>query len=329
MIIHFLSKGSADQISGGYLYNRYVLDFLVATGYTVRYHEDSKRLDAISRNDCVIVDSIVLVELAERLLPMTCPVVLLLHVVPDASAPFHKQIAIEPDALEPLYARSLIVVTGNDSLRRVRRSFPNRHLDAVCFEPGVPANWFEKRDYSETARTLLCIANYVDYKGHLALFRCLEGLQDLDWTLDIFGNTKLQSDYYDALLAWLSQHGLADRIFCRAEIAHDEVNRQMLKSDMLIHLSEYESYAMVIAEAIASGLPVFAHRTGNHELFGTSGLVHYVDDPLTEKVQTDLRSFIEVPSAYTRLRRNAAWQRRDWDDVGRDFAHLLEKHLWN
>jgi glycosyltransferase involved in cell wall biosynthesis len=329
MIIHFLSKGSADQISGGYLYNRYVLDFLVATGYTVRYHEDSTRLDAISRNDCVIVDSIVLVELAELLLSMTCPTVLLLHVVPDASTPLHKQIAIEPEALEPLYARSLIVVTGNNSLRRVRRSFPNRHLDAVCLEPGVPANWFEKREYSETAITLLCVANYVDYKGHLALLKCLEGLQDLDWTLHLFGNTKLQPDFYDDLAARVSKHGLVDRIFCRAEIAHDEVNRQMLKSDMLIHLSEYESYSMVIAEAIASGLPVFAHRTGNHEVFGTSGLVHYIDDLQIDKVQTDLRSFMEVPSTYARLRRNATWQQRDWNDVGRDFAHLLEKHLWN
>jgi len=329
MIIHFLGKGPANQISGGYLYNHYVLDYLAAVGYSVRYHEDSTRLDVIDGNDCVIVDSLVLYESAEVLLTMACRTVLLLHVVPDTSKSPSKHITIKPGVLESLYARSLIVVTGNDSLRQVRRCFPNLHLNAVCLEPGVPANWREKKEHSDSANNLLCIANYADYKGHRELFQCLEALRDLNWTLNVFGNTNIQPGFYDDLSEQVSQHECAGRICCRAEIAHNDVNQQMLKSDLLIHLSEHESYSMVIAEAIASGLPVFSYRTGNHEVFGTSGLVRYIDDLDTDNVCTELRKIMAHPPAYARLRRNATWKRRDWNDVGRDFARLLEERLWN
>ena len=112
-------------------------------------------------------------------------------------------------------------------------------------------------------------------------------------------------------------------------MAHDEVNNQMLNSDLLVHLSEDESHSMVVAEAIASGLPVFACRTGSHDTFARSGLVHYVDEPDTSIVDAELRALMENPAVYARLRRSATWQKRDWNDVGREFALLLETQLWS
>jgi hypothetical protein len=45
MNIRFFSKGPPEQISGGYLYNKYVLDYLRLAGAAVTYHADAGGVD--------------------------------------------------------------------------------------------------------------------------------------------------------------------------------------------------------------------------------------------------------------------------------------------
>lgn len=329
MRVHFLSGGPADQVSGGFLYNRFILEHLERIGHDLRYHATPADLHRIAARDIIVVDGIVLPELAAILLSLRCPIILLLHVAPGISVRPPFSIARASDALEALYARSRIVVTGGDTLCRLRKSVPRTQLDAVCIEPGVPADWHEKQRYAPVANRLLCIANYIEGKGHLALFRCLDGLRDVDWRLELYGNTRLEADYYEQLVARASEYQWADRVFFGKEIDHSVVNRRMLESDLLLHFSGYESYSMVVAESIAAGLPVFARKSGNHARFSKSGIVRYIDDPESRRSRLALRALCEDPSAYAGMRRDAAWRKRGWQDVGREFASLLEEHSWN
>jgi len=98
----------------------------------------------------------------------------------------------------------------------------------------------------------------------------------------------------------------------------------MLESDLLVHFSEHESFSTVTAEAIACGLPVFAHRTGNAHVFGRSGLVYYFDGD-DDDATAALRALIEDESAYAGLRRINGADRRTWQDVGQEFVTLLER----
>jgi glycosyltransferase involved in cell wall biosynthesis len=317
MSIHFLSRGPAEQISGGYLYNNYLMAHLRRAGLDVVYHPDPPNLREVDTADIVIVDSLVIGETATRLLPISAKLLLLLHVVPNCCELGRDG----PRILAALCRRARVVVTGDNTLPLLRGVLAASDLDAVKIEPGVPQHWCTKNRYAATARTLLGLANYVRGKGIERALDVLLRLRDLPWTLTVYGNP-ISIPRTSRPLRKDQKCGLGDRIDLRGAVPHDAVNDRMLESDLLVHFSEHESYSTVTAEAIACGLPVFSHRTGNADAFGRSGLVSYFDGDDTAAAAA-LRSLICDERAYSDLRRTGPGDRRTWQDVGREFVALL------
>jgi glycosyltransferase involved in cell wall biosynthesis len=316
MGFHFLSKGPIDQISGGYLYNRYLVEHLRGAGIEVTYHPSAAELGQIGTRDVLIVDSLALDDSAGKLLTVPAHIVLLLHVVPDAAALGEHGESV----LAALYRRARVVVTGNSTLTSVRDRLASSGIDAVKIEPGVPAHWRAKAGYSDRARRLLGVANYLPGKGVGRLIESLAPLRHLAWHLTVRGNTKFDPEFYAAMRRKVIELGLAGRVELLGPVAHDTVNEEMLGADLLVHWSRYESYSMVTAEAIASGLPVLSYRTGNADEFSRSGLVRHVDDRTDRDA---LRTLIAHGDDYRRLRRSGRRHLRTWSDVGSEFVDWL------
>jgi glycosyltransferase involved in cell wall biosynthesis len=307
MSIRLLSRGSPDQVSGGYLYNKYLVQNLRRAGLEVVYHADAAEIDRFTRGDVVIVDSLVVADAAERLLVSAADLILLLHMIPTGAE----------DVVEALYRRSRIVVTGDSTLTTLRERLASDGVDAVKIEPGVPAHWRSKSRYADTARELLTVANYIDGKG---VERVLDGLlpiRDLPWSWTVYGNCTLDPSYFAAVARKAEDYDFADRVRLLGPIPHEAVNEQMVAADLLVHLSDHESYSMVTAEAIAAGLPVLSYRTGNHGVFERSGLVRYLDHG--GLAGDALGALIGDCDAYGELRRVGEPEQRTWEDVGREF----------
>ena len=65
-----------------------------------------------------------------------------------------------------------------------------------------------------------------------------------------------------ALKARAAELGVADRVTFRGPVPHEEVQRAMATHDLLVHLSERETFGMTLVEAVSTGLPVLATRSG-------------------------------------------------------------------
>jgi len=311
MSIRLLSRGSPDQVSGGYLYNRYLLEHLRLAGHEVAYHADASAIESFGAGDTVIVDSLVIAATAERLLSARANVVLLLHMIPEG----------DESLIEALYRRSRIVVTGDSTLTCLRERLASDGVDAVKIEPGVPAHWRSKRRYADTARQLLTVANYIDGKGIERVLDVLLPMKDLPWVWTVYGNTALDPSYFGAVAHKAAAYGLSDRVKLLGPISHDAVNEQMVAADLLVHFSCRESYSMVTAEAIAAGLPVLSYRTGNFGAFSRSGLVRYLDHGTGGG--DALSALIGDCQAYGSLRRARHTEQRTWQDVGREFLDWM------
>jgi glycosyltransferase involved in cell wall biosynthesis len=316
MRIHFLSRGPIDQISGGYLYNRYLVEHLRSEKLEVRYHASMADLGPLADRDVVIIDGLVLPELAPRLLGVRASLVLLLHGVPEPQAMGDRGEVVLGD----LYRRSRVVVTGDSTLTSLRDGLAHAGVDAVKIEPGVPGHWRAKEHYSDRAQTLLGVANYLPGKGIARLIDALSSLRDFDWHLTVRGNVDFDPTHYRAMRQVVAERGLTARIELLGPVPHDTVNDEMLQADLLVLLSQHESYSMVTAEAIECGLPVLSCPTGNADSFGRSGLVRHVDHGSAAEA---LRALISDPDEYGRLRRTGPRESRTWLDVGAEFLEWM------
>jgi glycosyltransferase involved in cell wall biosynthesis len=317
MRVQLVSKGPIEQISGGYLYNRYLMGELRGAGIEVGYRASPRDLNGLSRDDVVIVDSLVIAEAAPQLLTLATNIVLLLHVLPDPHA-------IGDDGetlLDALYRRSRVVVTGNSSLAALRERLSATGIDAVKIEPGVPLKWHRKHSYSAHARRLLGVANYIPGKGVDRLLDVLASLRHLPWNLTVRGNPYFDPFHFRSLQRRIGELGLSNRVELLGPVPHAAINDEMLSADLLVHFSQHETYSMVTAEAIACGLPVLSYRTGNADVFGSSGLVRYLDDGAPEAPV--LAALIEDRGTYSRLRQVGRRDTRTWRDVGREFIAWL------
>ena len=109
---------------------------------------------------------------------------------------------------------------------------------------------------------LLCVATLTPRKGHDVLLRALARLKALPWRLTCVGSLE-RDGAWSAAMARLSRDlGLGGRVRFTGAQEDQALREHYRKADLLVLPTRYEGYGMVAAEALARGLPVVASRTG-------------------------------------------------------------------
>lgn len=118
---------------------------------------------------------------------------------------------------------------------------------------------------------LLCVATLTPRKGHALLLQALAGLagQDRprgtkvpDWELHCVGSPTRDPATAQALRAQARAPALAGRVHWHGEVDDAALQAHYAAADLLVLPSLHEGYGMVVAEALAAGLPVLASDAG-------------------------------------------------------------------
>jgi glycosyltransferase involved in cell wall biosynthesis len=176
---------------------------------------------------------------------------------------------------------------------------------------------------------LLCVAAVAAHKGQDLL---LEALADLPgtWTCDLVGPLDRDPDFGARLRERIDGSGLADRVHLRGPEVGEALDRTYRSADLLVHPSRLEAYGMVVAEALAAGLPVVAADVGGiPEALGSTpegppGLLVPPEDP--RALAEALRHWLGNADLRTRLRRRALVRRAGlpgWDTAAARLAPVL------
>ncbi len=324
MLIEFISHGPPGQISGGYIYNQYILDFLRTTGKQVRFRDIQNDSGVEGSADIVVVDSIALKHVLRALGPVADRTVLLMHFVPEWLALALKKSSRDVLEIRQIFETTHIVVTGRRTSVNLRELFSNGDLKISLINPGVPSAWISRGRQRRSARKLLSLANYVANKGHLELLDSLDEIRRLPWQMSMYGNQDLDPHYFNAVQEKTESLGLQRKVNLLSAVEHAEVRGLLDRSDLLIQFSRSESYSMVTAEAIACDVPVLSTLTGDYETFAESGLVQYISSRSASKLVSTLRDLILDDELYRQLCRGPDWRPNTWSDAGRDFLRCLE-----
>ncbi|MGE0450894.1 MAG: glycosyltransferase family 4 protein [Vicinamibacterales bacterium] len=213
-------------------------------------------------------------------------------------------------------------------------------VDAVCalgverrrigvVEPGTRRAPLAGASSPGAPTRLLCVASVVPRKGHAVLFDALSTLTDLPWRLECVGSTQRDPGLAEALRRQVAIDGLTERIAFVGELEGSALESAYAAADLFVFPTRYEGYGMVVAEALARGIPVVSTPTGAiADLLGG-------DDPAGRLVPPDhaaalaetLRDLMTDRSALASLRA-AALRARDrlptWAEASRRFESVLD-----
>ena len=297
MRIGLLIYGSLETLTGGYFYDKQIVDVWRSLGDTVeivslpwrgywRHLSDNWSKALLARLQRLPVDVLIqdqlchpsVVWLNRRLqgrLPY--PQLSLIHLL--------KQTEAHPAGLATIY-RWL----ENDYLQHVDGFIYNSEDSRQLVEaqlkrprPGVVA--FPGRDHlpksprqptaDETLR-IVSVGNIVKRKGQHLLIDALGRLKALPWTLTLVGSGEFEPDYFVSVQDLITRHRLTERVEVTGRLSNDKVGPLLASHDLFVLPSSYEGFGIVYLEALMAGLPVVATSAGAaHEVIedGKSGML--------------------------------------------------------
>src|SRR5262249_18035282 len=109
---------------------------------------------------------------------------------------------------------------------------------------------------------LLSVGAIVPRKAFHLLVRALSHLQDRSWQLTIAGPTDRSPQALADVQAAIRTTGLGQRIALVGPVAKDPLAGLYASADAFLLASLYEGYGMVLAEAMACGLPIVCTSGG-------------------------------------------------------------------
>lgn len=108
---------------------------------------------------------------------------------------------------------------------------------------------------------LLAVGSIVPRKGYTVLIEALRGLAAPDWHLTIAGAVRDPQELAQVEAA-ITATGFADRISLAGAVDDASLARLYNKADLFVMPSLFEGYGMVLAEAMARGLPIICTTGG-------------------------------------------------------------------
>ena len=339
----FAVPGDLTTPTGGYAYDRRVIDELRAMGWTVdvidlgahfpfpspEQRDAAHRLLTAAPRGPLIVDA-----LAYSVMPESAA----------ALASTHRLIPLvhHPLALEAGLSASQ--VTGLRESERAALAAAHRVIansaftaDLLIKDYGVPTGHITiaepGTDRAEAAPgsgsdivQLLSVGSVTPRKGYDILVAALAKVADLPWRLTIAGATTHSREAMALVERMVEQARLGQRIKFTGALSDDALAAAYRFADMYVFASRLEGYGMAAASALAHGLPLVGTRGGAlADTIGQAGLLVPSDD--VNALADALRQAIGDADKRRGLRvaaRNAAQRLPTWRNTAEQFVAAIE-----
>ena len=275
----FIVPGSLRTVSGGYGYDRRIVAGLSARDWTVAVRElhDSfpfptpeasaeaqSVLASIADGDVVLVDGLAfgaMPDEAERERRRLKLVALVHHPLADeAGLSVTDSKTLEKTERRALATARRVIVTSRRTGARLDRYGVAADRISVI-EPGTDHAPLAVGS-PEGRLHLLCVASLTPRKGHENLFRALASIPHRGWRLTCVGSLDRPAAMAERLRRLARTLGLEDQIAFAGEADGARLRAHYESADVFVLPTLYEGYGMVVAEAVAHGLPVISTDTG-------------------------------------------------------------------
>ena len=279
--LHLVVPGPLEQRTGGYLYDARMVDGLRRRGWRVVIHslrgvfpdgDDAARasmadaLAGMPDGAAVVVDGLALGGLPDPVAAHRRR----LRILALVHHPVSEETGLAPEIRARLADRERralafadgVIVTSPFTARGLRRFGVDASRVRVV-EPGTdPPPRRSSGPAPDAPPLLLSVGAIVPRKGHDVLVRALARLANLPWECVCAGSLDRDPDHAAGVLADVEARRLSGRVRFAGEC--DAATLAALYADCVLFVlaSHYEGYGMVLAEALAHGLPIVSTTGG-------------------------------------------------------------------
>lgn len=273
----FAYPGDLSLKTGGYGYDRQVIDGLQAIGWQVQLlqlgdgfpmptaqtlRSAGEALSSLPDGALVVIDGLAFGVLdawaqveADRL-----RIVALVHhpLALETGLSDDEQRQFRDRERAALATARHVVVTSPMTARELAANYDVRASDITVALPGT-----EKAAPAQATNSvphILSVGTLSRRKGHDVLLAALKSVKDLAWQATIVGSKTLDPATSAALAHQVETLALGERVTLAGEVAAPRT--YFATADIFALASRYEGYGMVFAEALSHGLPIVACHAG-------------------------------------------------------------------
>jgi len=331
----FVVPGRLDQLTGGYLYDRHIIDDLRSRGHAVKIieiapNDGETALAKLADGATTVIDGLALPDLDEAVKAQCSR----LRLVALVHHPLAEETGLSRAAAEHLMRREAAalqccrgIVCPSPKTAAAVEAYgipPDRIL---VIPPGTAKSDRPFRSRRGPVRSLLCVASVIPRKGHRVLVAALARVRDLDWQMLCIGSLERDPRTARSIRQMISAARLGRRVTLAGEQPPRMVMRAYRAADLFVLPSHHEGYGMAFAEAMAHGLPVIGSSAGAspETVPREAGLLVPAGD--VAALARALRRVIAEPALAVRLAagsRVAGRRLPDWQRAAERWEQLLK-----
>ncbi len=160
-------------------------------------------------------------------------------------------------------------IYNSETTRRKVRSLVDHNLPELIAYPagdrfGSPlcSDTISKRAHRSGPLALLFLGNLIPRKGLLPLLKALAGVDRQVWRLSVVGGLDFDPDHTAEARQFALQRGLSDSVRFMGPLQERELVEALSSSHLFCMPYAYEGFGIAILEAMAFGLPAIGCRNG-------------------------------------------------------------------
>jgi glycosyltransferase involved in cell wall biosynthesis len=175
-------------------------------------------------------------------------------------------------------------------------------VDATVIPNGVDVERFAEAEPEERERPyLLCVGRLEEYKGVQYVIRALLELPDYDLVVAGTG------PYRDELEETAQEESVAERVHFLGYIDDQHLSRLYTGAEVYVSMSEFESYGITIAEALAAGTPCVVREAGGLREWTQKDGVLGIKTPSAQRIKSGVEQAVSHGISF--------YQLSSWGDI--------------
>jgi glycosyltransferase involved in cell wall biosynthesis len=272
--------GSVETRTGGYEYDRRVVDGLRRVGWTIAVREldasfprptpgalaeASRALAGIADGSIVMIDGLAFGAIPDEVAREASRLVIVpvVHSLLAADVGIDRRTAVRfADSERRAYASASRIVAAGAAVIEplVNYGVDRTRIDVV--EPGTDPAPVARGSGDPRVVHMVTVATLNPGKGHDVLFNALAVIPSRNWRLTCAGSTTRYPETTARLQAILAEMGLTDRVTLTGELDRGALDVLYDRADLFVLPTLKETHPLAVMEALARGLPVISTTTG-------------------------------------------------------------------